>query len=285
VKERPIIMTAESVQALEAGRKTQTSRLVRLPPDAAEVVVDPGGSDVFGPGPYLKVYRREPCDGPAMYPRIYSPFGYPGDRLWVKEAFWIGHDTDWDEASGRLVDCGVSLTEDKDAPLQYCASPNNPGLPDEPGDWFGPDDIFPERCWLKWSGGLGPSCWSKRSPLFMPRWASRFLLEIAMVRAMRIQQMTREDAIAEGVFFTDYGKHEHQLSVDGGKTWGVMLQQRAGWSYRKTTGHEQCLGSPQMAFANEWNRIHAGDRWNLKPGPSPWDQNPWVWVYTFRRTQ
>src|SRR6185295_15848209 len=121
--------------------------------------------------------------------------------------------------------------------------------------------------------------------LFMPRWASRFLLEIAMVRAMRIQQMTREDAIAEGVFFTDYGKHEHQLSVDGGKTWGVMLQQRAGWSYRKTTGHEQCLGSPQMAFANEWNRIHAGDRWNLKPGPSPWDQNPWVWVYTFRRTQ
>jgi hypothetical protein len=37
-----------------------------------------------------------------------------------------------------------------------------------------------------------------RSPFFMPRWVSRILLEITELRAERLQEITEEDAIAEG---------------------------------------------------------------------------------------
>jgi hypothetical protein len=124
-----------------------------------------------------------------------------------------------------------------------------------------------------------------RSPRFMPRWAVRHELAISLARLVRLQNITREDAIAEGVTFTDYGKHEHTISADGGVTWGKTYTQRAGWNFGPTTSHEQCLGSPLQAFGNGWNRLHAGENWNLKDGPSPWDQNPWVWAYTFARVR
>ena len=120
-----------------------------------------------------------------------------------------------------------------------------------------------------------------RTPIFMPAWASRILLEIHMVRLMRLQEISKEDAIAEGVIRTDYGQHEHRLSADGGKTWGIVRLPKAGWSYGPSKSDRDCLGSPQMAYGNAWNRLHAGVRWNLKDEESPWDKNPWVWAYTF----
>lgn len=109
-----------------------------------------------------------------------------------------------------------------------------------------------------------------RSPIFMPRWASRYDLWVTRGRLQRLQGITDEDAVAEGCVFTDYGRDRYG-------------QQRAGWSYGPSTDTTQCLGSARMAFANAWNVTHAGPNWNLKAGPAPWDQNPWVWAYTFAR--
>lgn len=122
---------------------------------------------------------------------------------------------------------------------------------------------------------------SQLSPIYMPRVAARFEITLTATRQERLQKLSREDAIAEGAFWTDYGKHAHQISSDGGRSYHETLTQRAGWSMRPTTTDGECLGSPQTAFANFYNVVHGGERWNLKPEASPWDQDPLVWVLSF----
>ncbi|MBK5407422.1 hypothetical protein JFU58_02560 [Pseudomonas sp. TH34] len=112
--------------------------------------------------------------------------------------------------------------------------------------------------------------------IHMFRKYSRILLEITDVRVERLQDISEEQAQAEGCFFTDYG----QQCAHGGTGWKdigicpavVGHQQRTGWAWDKTTSHEECLGSPRWAFANLWNAT-GGD----------WDSNPWVWVVEFKR--
>lgn len=84
-----------------------------------------------------------------------------------------------------------------------------------------------------------------RPSIHMPRWASRITLEITNVRVERVQDITEEDAEAEGVLPIP----SHLTSVD--------------------------YVTP---FADLWNRI------NAKRGYS-WAANPWVWVVEFRRVE
>lgn len=91
---------------------------------------------------------------------IRCPYGQVGDRLWVRET-WA-------------------------APKEYDAlSPV--GLWDKPKIWYLADGIKPI-----WAG-------KTRSSLFLPRWASRILLEITEVRVERLNQITPEDCLREGL--------------------------------------------------------------------------------------
>lgn len=155
-----------------------------------------------------------------------------------------------------------------------------------------------DRIWVKeavrWSGGPdvgrgifvadgSPSVitawpWKRPtlSPIYLPRGASRITLELLDVRVQRVQDISREDAIAEGARFTDYGQHENQISADGGATWGTTRTQKAGWSLDTTTSHKQCLGSPTQAFGNKWIELHGQESWNA---------SPWVWALTVKRIE
>ncbi|MEB3169133.1 MAG: hypothetical protein VKK97_10435, partial [Synechococcaceae cyanobacterium] len=97
--------------------------------------------------------------------------------------------------------------------------------------------------------GDGPHrpCW--RPSIHMPRWASRITLEITGVRVERLQQISEDDAIAEGVtptmpIYGDCGGFEHQ----GGRD----------------------------AFWRLWESINGSDSWHA---------NPWVWVVEFQRVE
>ena len=83
-----------------------------------------------------------------------------GDRLWVKETWRAG--TSWDDNKPSMIAAHV--------PVDYVASPRSGG----------PD------------GKARPS-------IFMPRWASRLTLTVTDVRVQRLQEISEEDAIAEGV--------------------------------------------------------------------------------------
>jgi hypothetical protein len=98
--------------------------------------------------------------------RARCPF-WAGQRLWVRETFCVVDDTG----------TGGDVWVDYRATPRYSA--------EHPAGWENaPDD--PEA--LKWK----PS-------IYMPRWASRIILDVQSVRRERVCNITAEDAMREGV--------------------------------------------------------------------------------------
>jgi len=92
----------------------------------------------------------------------------------------------------------------------------------------------------------------KRNKMFMPAWAARYFIRILDVRAERVQDISEEDAIAEGVFF-DGGPDEHGGYTHPGCSWWFHVARNA--------------------FGHLWDSI-------AKPG-FRWADGPFVWVYGF----
>jgi hypothetical protein len=99
--------------------------------------------------------------------------------------------------------------------------------------------------------------WEWWNAMFMPREASRLVLEITELRAQRLQEISEEDARAEGIV-------EPQPAHGA---WCDPAKGREGhWSYRKP-------------FCGLWDSINAK---RAPKGAFAWDNNPWVWAITFR---
>ncbi|NMD79597.1 hypothetical protein HG597_10790 [Klebsiella sp. DNRA6] len=176
--ERGMIFNGEMVRAILDGRKTQTRRPVKFPVHDKNLGCELAGNELAGElsaGNYLN-----------------SPFGKPGDRIWVRETFRV-HSRATDVAT-LVYKASVrnSWTEQTHrVPVSVC---NKPATPE------------------KWT----PS-------LHMPRWASRILLEITCVRVERLNAISEENAASEGVaqFRGGFWKHyqpgwtQHQLSARG----------------------------------------------------------------------
>lgn len=88
-----------------------------------------------------------------------------------------------------------------------------------------------------------------RSPIHMPRWASRLTLEITDIRVERLQTISEIDASDEGA--------------------GIYLANNPQWD-----GDPNCY---RKLYRLGWDVL------NTKRG-HPWQSNPWVWVITFRQT-
>jgi hypothetical protein len=106
----------------------------------------------------------------------------------------------------------------------------------------------------KGDGPAHPMKW--RPSIFMPRASSRILLEITDVRVQRLQEISDEDARAEGI-------KELALQADEPGAWWTAAPDRRFHSR-----------TPRGAFLRLWREIH---------GDGSWDANPWVWAITFRR--
>ncbi|UXS01129.1 hypothetical protein [Agrobacterium tumefaciens] len=89
-----------------------------------------------------------------------------------------------------------------------------------------------------------------RPSIFMPRWASRITLLVKDVRIERLQDISDDDAIAEGVEQTIAPVAGRDVDIDG-----------FYWP-----------GGPKRMFASLWDRVN---------GKGAWDANPWVVAYTF----
>ena len=86
---------------------------------------------------------------------------------------------------------------------------------------------------------------------FMPRWASRITLEVTGVRVERLQEISEEDAKAEGA--------EQEAAYTG---------------HHDEAGNPEECGSYRLGFCMLWASIY---------GPGAWEANPWVAVIEFKR--
>lgn len=234
MKERPILFSGEMVRAILEGRKTQTRRIVKFKQcGMLSTEFCSEGFDVYRfDHQYSKLVMSEtmPC-----------PYGQPGDRLWVRETwqavhfekdFETGICDDWYHA--RHI---PKLSNDGYWKVCYEADGTWPKDRDERG--------FPFR----------PS-------IHMPRWASRITLEITNIRVERLQDISEEDALAEGVTgWTEPG--QVKIPVGLGTQHGRQMQD----------GNIRVKQSPIYQFQDLWESIN---------GPGSWEKNPWVWVINFK---
>jgi hypothetical protein len=243
VKERPIIYTAESVRAILEGRKTQTRRVINPQPEYQ-------GKKSFGDAwkwskgkDWFAGVTTEQLVGKfGLLHDSRSTHGVPGDRLWVREA-WCPVDegeeggwVDWDPQS-------------------------------EVEDGYGE----PECILYKTDDVHG---FTFRSPRFMPRWASRILLDLVQLRVERVQDITAKDCLAEGVRYPvralEGGKVRPMICVSDQSLMPHILK------IKNKMTHENLLIAH---FAGMWDSINA----KRDGGKYAWEKNPWVWVLETRR--
>jgi hypothetical protein len=190
MRERPILFSAPMVRALLAGKKTQTRRI-----------------------------RRQALDEDAT-----CPYGEAGDRLWVRETWGI-RGSHWCNASPDIHDVQVAYRADAAArvvPISCAQYDANIGKQrcraDCDGDPGGKHGDELTAFWRKW-----------RPAIHMPRWASRIELVVVGVGCEALQDISEEDARAEGVEPFDDGdtfKNTYAVYRD---LWNSINGQRAPW--------------------------------------------------------
>lgn len=158
-----------------------------------------------------------------------------GDRLWVRESLSV----DWEEGESydpmggvRESACGVSYGFARGPSIPY----NVYAADNEYVD-------FPEV-------DVKPLPMRGIPSIHMPKWASRLTLTVTDVRVERLQDISEEDARAEGC----------PVTWDG-KPYDPPPPEVDSWQ-----------GYGRYSYCLLWSKIN---------GPGSWDANPWVACYTF----
>lgn len=125
-----------------------------------------------------------------------------------------------------------------------------------PGDYIYRADLN-EQKQSKYAAAWTPS-------IHMPKIAARIWLEITGVKVQRLQDITADEAIAEGVegFNQSTGGDDYQ------DYWrNYMAKEPDDWQW------PWFAGDPVKSFASLWVSIY---------GQESWDSNPWIFAYEFK---
>ena len=236
-KEKPISYTAEMILAKREGRKIVTRRVIKHEGlDEPNRWTDEG----WNADSRYRTFTAPP-DG-VKWQRILVKSPYQvGDLLWTKEAWWdLGH-MEHGKWQGRIESHTV-----KPRYVASCPDPFAEGI----GGIVQPVKIN----WKQTS--LFNSTWRKRSSRFMPKWVARDWDEVVSVRAERLQEITEEEAIAEGIQLYEYG-------TEYDKDYGCREKNMA---YSVGYGTERLAlsampGTARGGFRRLWNKL------NAKPKP------------------
>jgi hypothetical protein len=180
VKERPILFSGPMVRAQLDGSKTQTRRVVK-PAGAHHIFQFRGDDEARGADEPTGKWAW--CSSAhVVSDHIQCPFGKPGDRLWVREAWRSTSDLDAHSGARIAELCLDAGYRSPWAPIQYEADTAR-------RNWEHTTTPPHDR---------EPAAGRYRHARFMPRWASRITLEVTGVRVERLQDISEADAISEG---------------------------------------------------------------------------------------
>lgn len=123
------------------------------------------------------------------------------------------------------------------------------------------DDLMKYEC----KNGWQPS-------LFMPKEAARLFLKVTNIRAQRIQDITNEEVLKEGM--KSYTKDNKIFKYAPSDEWweDYCVKHRKQF---KGTPWQEMPQEPQQAFKYLWNSCY--------DYPKSWVCNPWVWVIEFKK--
>lgn len=195
VKEHPILFSTAMIRAIVAGEKKVTRRVVNPQPIDHHWRYIPGynlDSRLMDTTKGLCVKFTHWLDDRSDEPLwIKSPYGKPGDILWVKEN--CRFHSKYDDTPPSEIPVGEVLS--------YCA--------DEDEN-------------VSFQGKIRPS-------IFMLRWASRITLRITNVRVERLNDIGSSDAKQEGI--TDPWPEYVGVEPDGGPivAWNYIDPFRKLW--------------------------------------------------------
>lgn len=212
---KPILFSAPMIRALIAGTKTQTRRVLK---EQCHTLQPARISLTPGGRPtyeWRSIYGRH-LDYVAGLKNV-------GDRLWVREAWRT--DAAFDHVAPRNLDVAT--------PYRFEAD----------GRWVDPYEI----------GDLSPG--RLRASMHMPRWASRLTLIVTGVRVQRLQDISNDDCIAEGV-----PAHPNPNAPRTGPAIDAFAREHGLISH----------------YGAEYRRI-----WNAINGAGSWAANPWIAAYSF----
>lgn len=220
-KEYPALFTAPMVRAIGTGQKTQTRRIVKPQPvgdpwfwEGDEKDPIPQWFDGFERGRDSVGAPIEEVNKPMR-----SPYGQPGDRIWVRE-----------NIRAEVVNGVRGVRYLADNAFGKCGT---------------------DAQWEKLAAYRGGRLQAVPS-IHMPRWAARYVSDVTEVRVERLQDISEEDARAEGV--EEWAKSEDGFAALRGLGFAIST-------------------APRFLFQRLWTSIY---------GAESWDANPWVWVTSFK---
>ncbi len=163
------------------------------------------------------------------------PYGVPGDKLWMRETFAYTADYTGNDPGCFALMRGCFYRADY---------PEGDCIEDEIKRW--------------------------RPSIHLPRRKSRIDLEVINIRVEQVQDISKEDSVAESV---DMGQIIYREGDDTHNLHRKWLYENYGHPMANT----RVIGEEDL-FHALWDSI------NAKRGYG-WDTNPWVWVIEFRRVK
>lgn len=220
----PILYNNPMVQALLDKRKTKTRRLLNPQPNN-DIWIEKSDSS------WGYVQKKQIGSNPDRFEIIQNwkcPYGQIGDVLWVRENYKL------------------YINFDNQVYVQFEGR--------ETFDVYNKKEISLNTLQKIVARKLKPNEWHSCPSIHLYKEFASIFLKITDISVERLQNITEDDAIAEGVqLVSELNDNKKYLDYTG------------NWDY---------LSDAKDSFISLWQSIN---------GPDSWEANPWVWVIQFEQ--